>query len=483
MLIQCQSCNTKYRLNLDSIPKRKTFVRCKHCGTPIYIDPTEEEAPGLGVIPPQPAATEARGGGEAEGVQVVCPQCDARYRVSGASLERQGITLKCTRCGTQFPPPAVGEAAPEATPQFYPPPSDDVTVEAPSQDMPVPDQSRMDRIFDDLRPDHDALEAELPPSGPGDAIPPDHELGALEAASFDHEPPVPDAEQAYLDAVSFEEGEGPGTIPGGTVPDDQKYRFFLNPKEITPSGETPMQNDDDALPPLGDEATESPPEAGPGDLPPLPAGQEEAQDDSANVRERREQVPGQEPRVLTERKVLMMLAAASLLVLVFAGGWGWYLASTSTGESPFTVQVGQAHQLALQENLRGYFIKNKPTGKSLFVVNGEVENLFGGADRIRWIRIKGSVFAKTGASAPTALAYAYAGNRLEDAKLAAWDLEAIQAYYGYTNGRDNLNYEIPSGTKVPYQLVFPGISGKVRRTVAEVVSYHRGGQAVFIDNP
>ena len=51
MLIQCHSCNTKYRLNLERIPKRKTFVRCKNCGTPIYIDPTEEEETVSGVIP------------------------------------------------------------------------------------------------------------------------------------------------------------------------------------------------------------------------------------------------------------------------------------------------------------------------------------------------------------------------------------------------------------------------------------------------
>ena len=49
--------------------------------------------------------------------------------------------------------------------------------------------------------------------------------------------------------------------------------------------------------------------------------------------------------------------------------------------------------------------------------------------------------------------------------------------------RDDVNFEIPSGAKVPYQLVFTGIGPNVGRTVAEVMSYHRGGQAIFIENP
>ncbi len=42
MLIQCQSCNSKYRLNLERIPSRRSFIKCKKCNGPIYIDPRED---------------------------------------------------------------------------------------------------------------------------------------------------------------------------------------------------------------------------------------------------------------------------------------------------------------------------------------------------------------------------------------------------------------------------------------------------------
>ncbi|MEE8433876.1 MAG: hypothetical protein V3S64_03725, partial [bacterium] len=62
-------------------------------------------------------------------------------------------------------------------------------------------------------------------------------------------------------------------------------------------------------------------------------------------------------------------------------------------------------------------------------------------------------------------------------------LADIRAYYGFNNGRENINFEIPSGALVPYQLVFTDIGSNVGKTVTEVVSYHRGGEAVFIDSP
>ena len=524
MLIQCHSCNTKYRLNLENIPKRKTFVRCKNCGTPIFIDPTEEDAPQGGVIPPrsdqdsQPEHQHDGAGGTGgnpmvEGVQVVCPECKSRYRVESASLRRPGIKLKCTQCGALFAPPQshAGEpAAKDATgkdatgkdgtekngaekngteknapgldaPEFYPPPSQDTYAEPAEPEMPVPDDQRVDSMFDDLRPDHGALQQQES-IGDAGAAPKEHELGSLKGTDFEDEPPVPDSQQAYMDAVSFAADDGIESLPsGGTVPDDQKFKFFLNPKaqEKDPGEEAlPEMPDLDAS---SEDAIDAESPELPDDLPPLPVVREEESEESGP--ESREVVPGQPAKIITEPRALGILAAASLGILIGAGIWGWWLTTSTQNRDPFRIQNGKVHQLSLPDNQQGHFVRNIPSGKRLFVVNGKIENRFDNTHKVRWIRLKGMVFGGGEEEKPKSLAFAYAGNLLKDGQLSKWSLADIRAYYGFNNGRENINFEIPSGALVPYQLVFTDIGSKVGKTVTEVVSYHRGGEAVFIDSP
>ena len=502
MLIQCHSCNTKYRLNLENIPKRKTFVRCKNCGTPIYIDPTEEDAPLGGVIPPQSGqdsqpAQQNPGTSKnpmAEGVQVVCPECEARYRVESASLRRPGIKLKCTQCGVLFAPPQThgGEADGIDTPgidtpgmeppEFYPPPSQDTDAEPAEPEMPVPDDQRVDSMFDDLRPDHGALQQQQDSMGDDGAAPKEHELGSLKGTEFENEPPVPDSERAYMDAVSFASDDGIESLPsGGTVPDDQKFKFFLNPndQEDKPEEEAPPEAPDVGA--SSEEAIDAESPELPEDLPPLPVVREEESEE--RVTETRVVVPGQPAKIITEPRALMILAAASLGILIGAGIWGWWLTASTQNPDPFRIQDGKVHQLSLTDTQKGHFVRNRPSGKRLFVVNGKIENRFDNTHKVRWIRLKGMVFGGGEEEKPKSLAFAYAGNLLKDGQLSKWSLADIRAYYGFNNGRENINFEIPSGALVPYQLVFTDIGSKVGKTVTEVVSYHRGGEAVFIDSP
>lgn len=522
MLIQCQACNTKYRLNLEQIPRRKTFVRCKSCGTPIYIDPTEEEEPQAGVIPPPEGSTEepnaeppeagpgdvpppeaaageeARPEPEAEQVSVVCPNCAARYRIAAAAVLRPGVKLKCSQCGHLFglsqalgetsAPPAEPPAGPAASgaPTMPPPPA---TPERP-REMPLPDEAHMDQLFDDLRP-----EAQPVPATP--EVESDSDLGTLESTDFQDEPPAPDAEQAYLDSVTFDE-ERSGKPQSGTVPDDQKFRFFLNPKSYQGRDRGMADNPDEKAPEMAPEEPET--EIGPGEPGELPAAAEEpelpplpslhviqSREEMAKVRE---VVPGPEVGGLSEKRVLAIVAVAAVLVLAGAGLWGYWLASTAGTQRAFQVQMGQPHQLVMDTGVQGHYVTNAPTGTRLFVVSGKVQNGFASKDRIRWIRIKGVAYADKTQSQSLGTAYAYAGNVLTDTQLKQWELPAVKAYYGFTNGRpdhdggEDLNVSIAPGATVPYQLVFTQLGNKdVGRTLAEVVSYFRNDHAVFVDNP
>ena len=504
MLIQCHSCNTKYRLNLERIPRRKTFVRCKNCGTPIFIDPTEEAESAPGVIPPAEAAPPHAV--ETSAVQpdaelVVCPNCQSRYRVAPASLQRPGIQLKCTQCGHQFAPPEHMRApAAVGAPEFYPPPAGEPAMERPqtsAREMRLPDDAQMETLFDDLRPDQAELGRSVIPSRTDGSLPQDVELGVLPGATFDEEPLAPDADRAYLDAVGFDDDAGTTPLPpGGSVSDEQKYRYFLNPQSLG-GGKNKMSADDDIRTggtSPGERAAADAPDVAAGgddelppldpvaaDLPPVPAEQQARP--HIDIPSERDEVAGQPPPPLSETRILALLAAASLAILIGAGLWGYWLATSSAGDSPYILQLGQPHQLALEDDLKGRYVNNRPSGQRLFVVSGEVENRFPGADDVRWIRIKGVAYADAAQTNPVGSAFAYAGNLLEESQLTQWELAAIKAYYGFNNGRKDLNFNIPSGAKVPYQLVFANVSDPVGRTVAEIVSYHRGGQAVFIDSP
>ncbi len=516
MLIQCHSCNTKYRLNLEQIPRRKTFVRCKNCGTPIFIDATEEEQPASGVIPPPPgtvppgtpppawepaaAALEGQGPFAASPLppgqmQVVCPGCTARYRIPEASVRRPGVKLKCTQCGHLFAPPEhlqppQAAAPPERAPAEPPAPERARARAGAPQEMPLPDERQMEQLFDDLRPEPMGPAAGGMPASAGDA-----DLGSLQGEDFEHEPPTPDAEQAYLDSVAFDdEGGAPPAV--GSVSDEQKFRFFLNPKRFQGSESGMADQPEDKAAPAAPADAKPGPEApfgggGFGELPSLdavPAPPPSTHVVGAQTREEmaklREVVPGQEARVFTETRVLAIVAAATVLILLGTGAWGYWLAATAGNSRPFQVRMGQPHQLSMKDDLQGHFVINAPSGTRLFVVNGEVDNRFPAETKLRWIRIKGLAYVDPSQSKLIGTSFAYAGNVLEDSQIAQWELPAVKAYSGFTNGRKELNVSIPSGAKVPFQLVFTELQGApVGRTIAEVVSYQRDGRAIFIDNP
>lgn len=291
MLIQCHACNTKYRLNLEQIPRRKTFVRCKNCGTPIYIDPTEDELPGVGIIPPQEAGgvpvDPPREDVANDGLAlVVCPGCEARYRIAAESVQRPGVRLKCTQCGHQFAPPGMPAAPPVGLPQH---PRAATAAAAPGasgkREMPLPDEQQMDGLFDDLRP------GELAAAETGRFQRPEPELGSLSDRGFDSEAPAPNPEQAYLDAVAFDE-DGDTPARPGSVPDDQKFQLFLNPKEFQGSERGMADQPDDkgaAGPDFGIGDVPDPPDLPEPDgprLPALPAAREATnRDEMSTVRE------------------------------------------------------------------------------------------------------------------------------------------------------------------------------------------------------
>jgi predicted Zn finger-like uncharacterized protein len=511
MLIQCQSCNAKYRLNLERIPNKKSFIKCKKCNAPIYIDP-QEDAPGdEGVITGESrqtaeAASTAGGGGVA---MVTCPNCGARYNVPAEQLSRQGLKLKCTNCDSMFPvpeemgavevPPApLDETGPSAAaPDFFPSVSDSGEQAASDQEpqMPLPDDARASTMFDDLQVNL-ASGTSQPEQDPSSLDPPSTP------------PPgsgVSDPERDYLEAVSFSDDGTPPTLPGkGNVSDDKKYRFFMKPgvegdddmadgNEPEDEGLPPLDDSDQALagevetsaqgeapivPPQTDDgapdsaASESASETV-GDSPNLPVVREEPASEHPNS-----PIPDQEIPATKENFRYRMLWVAVLVVVVVSAGWAGWLWTLPGASKGYGLRASTPAEFTITNTERGYFVTNKSSGERLYVLTGEVLNSFEGSEQVGWIKLKGSVIGS--GSTPQA-GYSYIGNLLNKNQLATWALPAIRAYYGYLNGRDDQNYHIPQGKSVRYQIVLAGVRQPIKQITTELVSYQRRGVPVFVE--
>ena len=503
MLIQCHSCDAKYRLNLERIPNRKAFVKCKRCGAPIFIDPQQDAEAERTVA----AATGSpAGSGALDTVLVNCENCSARYRVPTEPLRKHGLKLRCTRCGHRFAPPALAPTGAEGPPAgIVPPPEFYPTAGEPEggpsaegTEMPVPDDQRMETMFDDLQVETAGSDGAL--AGGGEEPSP---FGDAFAAQN------PDSERAYLDAVDF---EGQGGVPSrGSVPDEKKYEFFLKPPEA-PSGEEAAELPD--LPATGEGEESSPAEEHLPELPEIgrqeahipngPSGAEDppsppesaegaqpVEDNSLdpNLPALPEEpelpphlnppVPGQPSIVARERRIFIGLLAAALLVALTAAGWGWWLSNLPDSSERFVTQSGEVEKLSLNSDKPPYFVTNKASSTRLYVFSGELENRFSTSERVGWVRLRGTAFGK--GSKPLQTAYSYVGNLLTNEQLAAWDLQAIKAYYGYNNGRKDSNFQLQDGAKVPFQIVFFGVPSTVKGAEAKVIGYLLRGKPVYVE--
>ena len=167
----------------------------------------------------------------------------------------------------------------------------------------------------------------------------------------------------------------------------------------------------------------------------------------------------------------------AVLALISAG-WGAWLGSLPGGQEGYLMKEGTPQELAIKSTKPGYFVTNKPSGEKLYVLTGEIENGFATSEGVGWIRLKGTTYAN---GQPSQVSHSYVGNLLNDNQLATWALPAIKAYYGYTNGRNDGNFQIAQGGKVPFQIVLKSVRQPVERVATTLVSYRHKGRPVYLE--
>ncbi|MDH4120701.1 MAG: zinc-ribbon domain-containing protein [Deltaproteobacteria bacterium] len=536
MIIQCTACETKYRLNLSKVPAGRAFVKCRKCGTPVYIsgqaEPQEQIPP---VLPPDPgwdgggsAAAEAPSGySEPPGSKhpVTCPRCGSRYRVAGEILANPKTQLKCTRCDHLFRPGLEGVAG---TGRVIPP---GVPQGMPSMpgggDMPLPDESRLNVMFDDLREDQPPPMANRPRAAQPAAAAKPAKSSKPTSPRFEPGGDL-NPESAYLEAISLggeepaPEGYSSGLAP---VPDSQKYKFFLKPgtpppaaggkaerpfaehfaaaqaaqpaptrtpqdrpgpnwetlaSQSSPSHETEGLDDpdhhgwDDAELPhpehfaglSGQVSSHTRPGQG------APGGSPQASQVSPEAAVAA--LTGSAPRVVRQPLWPVWLAAVVLLT----GGLGWGAKMYLAPPLPHPQLMVGGGELPLQftGEPRQHLVKNSETGRNLLVLSGDLRLQAASKKPVGWVEVR-VIALRDGLVVGEGRAYA--GNVLPDEDIKRFTLRAIRASAGYRNGQRDINVSIPPGGSIPYQVILDGITTPVDRVETQVLGYLQDGRQVY----
>ncbi|MGK5090915.1 hypothetical protein WDW89_02730 [Deltaproteobacteria bacterium TL4] len=174
-----------------------------------------------------------------------------------------------------------------------------------------------------------------------------------------------------------------------------------------------------------------------------------------------------------------MVVILTLVLLAFLGvtGTGIYLGLVDS--SVFSQLMGKpVHRFEFAGPLQGIRVKNIPSQRTLFVVNGTLINRFPTEDQIRWIQLKGIAFDLSRNVVESRIVYA--GNTLSEEELATWGIQKVTDFYKYNNGRNNANFELKQDQEVPFQVVFFDSESVLKHTSAKIVSYSRQEEMIFV---
>ncbi len=499
MIIKCESCNAKFKLNEDRIKGKGARVRCKKCGDYIIV-----MKPGYEHL---------------------------------KSLFVDSIKEKETREKGETPaaePPPESEAR-EEEPAPEPPPQPAEETAQPSPEEPKAAEPRLEVGKDFETPGEPSLytDAELPGLEPG--IPPsgaiDESMVPAEAEGItetekEEKDEIDKAFEQYLESMKLESEEESLRVEETqpeeerAEPEEEKMNGILSTTETleflsetekseeskpTEEADFDLKIEDEKLD-LGGaldfssviqekpEPTPDTTEAPSPDLPPPPpepeipsfvsgekpdAPEERPSEEAEETTKRETREPSRaepSPYEVVPRKIIQkkkkkafagkLLLLILVLLLVVAAG-GAFLAFTEKGNEILLSYAPQIRSIfGIKEavkgpkfkitNLIGYYEDNKKAGK-IFVIKGEIINLTKTAKS--GLMVKGELLDKKGEL--IAEKTVYAGNPLTSEKLKTASRFEIDNALNNKLGKNLSNIDVQPGSSVPFMIVFFDLKGEV----------------------
>lgn len=442
MFIECKKCSATYKIEDDKIPHQKSFVRCASCSAPIPLPYYKVNGKSVSV----------------EGVEVECDQCSAHYAIPFSKFKKDEMKVKCGKCGHHFlarKNPDEGESLADdeipKTPDLHQkPPVEDI------QKIAIPDESKieMDHLFDDLNKEQEEKvvvdEAEdLTPHDEYDDLvdssEPDEQVEA-EAVEGNHSPL-----DEYLDSVELSRDElMEDAMEIGSIPEDQKYRFFMKPVSSIEDEELSEEISDNSS------LTEGAVQKGgvsnmSGDLPDIET---------------------------KDKKPLLFLLIMLACLGVLAAAWYYFQTSSLDDQKLLQQQqvgeVVQATPFFKLAEVNANTLEINAYQADYFILTGEVEYTGGIDGEVSWLEVQATLFDAD--SQPLLKEKTYVGNILNAKQLQGWKQTKIRSYLGYNNGREMVNMKWKAGKKVPFQVVFFKIPEGVKDFKVAVSSYYAGNE-------
>lgn len=492
MIIQCSSCQTRFKLADEKMKPQGVKVRCTHCNEVFTVLPPAAPKPA----PPQPEPPAAPAATSQQPSKPAVDFSEVRFDDEDtAARDEDNFDLdefNLEGLDDDQPLPAEPDAEEFAAPQGV--------REVVPGDLPPLEDFDLDDEFagfdsessDDQEPSEEP--AEEPAIGgdlgimfedesPTENLPQLDEEVSLgpQEFSFDESPDEPLAEsdtglsggpvEFSFDEPAEEEAEEP--------PADN---FFFEEEPPAASTDEAFAGVQFEMPkPAAEVATPEPAVAADIATPAKPAPSPQPQPSrstpaSAAVRPRQRRSPARKRRKKSNsRGALLML----LLLLVLGGGYAWYGWQQNTYDPAILIEHLRAQLPGLKKtapqgtveirNLTSMFIDNQNAGQ-LFVINGEVVNRY--PDDRSAISVKGVLYNQQGKAVLQQTVFC--GNPLDEAALRTLPYSKIEESMNNQFGDALSNLNLAPNQAIPFTVVFRHLPAQISEFNVELADSRPG---------
>lgn len=420
MIIQCEKCKTRFRLDDSKISDAGVRVRCSRCTHTFVVrrDVPEEEQDFDAILDSFGDSSNAREDAEESAESPEDP---------ASQVGTEGLDATSPEPEPETSEPRVDVEEPDTTDSGVLP---DGEAEPEDQFGELFDKgeepSRFQFRFEDAGDTEDA-DIEVKPVGDDLVVSDEEPAGDAAPAAEPEEEPRSVIEEAAPDALEPE----PADAENPSLQVEQASQFDI--------AEQP-EPADAVNPPLRGEVR----------WPVADAGDAEAAED---------EMP---PLSISSRKKgprLLPILLGTLLVLAL-GASGYYLMQGGAGGTlgmlgervKRTIGAGEKSPVATIRFLEGKFVGNRDAGE-LFVMRGEVVNTSG--KPVTSLRVRGTVYGPDGKA--LAQRTVFCGNTLSGEQLALQPYSSMEKLMGRQFGETLANLEVLPGKSVPFLIVFRNV--------------------------
>ncbi len=472
MIVTCEKCNTSFDLDDEMIRGSGSEVKCSECEHVFTVHrPAADEEPES---PPEPE------GGAAEPTQAEEP-VEEEFDIDALGLEGE-------------PEEAVEEPAAEETLELAGGADeegldlgdfnleDEPEAEGPAE---VKEEAAAE---ESLEPAGGAAEEELDLEAVG--LEEESEEAVEEPAAEETPEPAGDAvaEELDLDAISRaveEAAQEPRTVSDGAPREEEVLDFDLLEPEGETAAEEPGEQEldfdglgfDEEITPEEEVTVEEAPGSEPEPVEEESLVQEFEPEEEPGPVDKIPMPPPAAAKAPPAGKSVSKPLILVLLLLLAGGGLGGYV--FMKGEVPFlkggipflgkqepaVVDPGNLHITLLDQKITAEFVTNSTAG-GLFVIKGIARNDY--PEARNFIRVRGILYAQDGKSVQNKTSYC--GNVLSDSQLQTLDKTAMEMRWQNRFGVGKTNFNISSGTEVPFMVVFSDLPQDFGEFGVEVVS-------------